>query len=200
MRKSNIWAALAVIIASYGTAWPLRAAPSSTVAEKWQIVAGKSIGRVKLGDSRATVRRRRGKPARTFVLSGGLTSDLWRSVGRTHDDTTEEDDVLEVVYQRNLATQIEARGPSFRAQYGLSSRNYAPDWTRVFGPSRQSGYTYGTGDEQRSQMYYDWTKRGLAIETIGCLVDGEGDSATLTIIVHRVGARVVVDEGGKPAF
>lgn len=163
----------------------------SDTPDNLRIVAGSRLGRVFLGDSRATVRRRLGAPTKTFKLPAGLSSEMWR--GKEED---EEGNVntLEVVYRRGVAVQIEATSAKFKTPKGLSSESYVFDWVNAFGQARRTTYNY-SGRKAR-QSYYDWTRRGIALETYPP-TDGDKDEYIHTIIVHRPGVRVVVDPNGR---
>ena len=168
------------------------AARAQNVPDQHQVVPGERIGRVFLGDSQATVRRRLGKPSGTFALNNGLISELWKSkspgaYGIHHK--------LEVVYKGGVAVQIETSNPIFRTKSGLSIDDDPEDWEARLGKASVSPYyVYPQSRYKKgiSQQYFDWKRSGLAIETVA---KGQGVENN-TLIVHRKGVAVIPDSGG----
>lgn len=164
---------------------------AQSVPDNNQVVPGARIGRVFLGDSRAAVRRRLGKPLKTFALPGGMSSELWRA------KTTGAYSIrhaLEVVYKSGVVTQIETTNPIFQTKSGLSIDDFESDWSKIYGKpvSRVLDYAKRGGI---TQIYYDWKRSGIALET---RAQGEGEE-NITLIVHRKGVAVVPDPGGRPS-
>lgn len=156
---------------------------------------GVRIGRVFLGDTRAAVQRRLGKPAKTFKLKNGLSSELWRSKAT---DAGEKPNTLEVLYRRGVAVQIEATSGVFQTRKGLSTFSGIEDWTKSFGDRDGRKFRYANRTP-RTQAYYDWVKSGVALETQFFSAHDENDVEEIrTLIVHRRGAKVVPDVGGVP--
>ena len=156
---------------------------------------GVRLGRVFLGDTRAAVQRRLGKPAKTFKLKNGLTSELWR--GKT-SDADGKTNTLEVVYRRGVAVQIEATSGVFETRKGLSTFSDIEKWTKSFGHRDGRRFRYANRTP-RTQAYYDWVKSGVALETQFFSAHDEDDVEEIrTLIVHRRGVKVVPDVGGVP--
>ena len=154
---------------------------------------GVRIGRVFLGDTRAAVQRRLGKPTKTFKLKNGLTSELWRSKAVDSDGKT---NTLEVIYRRGVAVQIEATSGVFQTRKGLSTFSGIEDWTKSFGDRDGRRFRYANRTP-RTQAYYDWVKSGVALESQFLSAHDEDDVEEIrTLIVHRRGFKVVPDIGG----
>lgn len=166
----------ALALSALGTSHTAWAAPKDNLL----IEPGKRLGRVFLGDTPGAVRRRLGKPARTFSLGAGATSELWRSGPYT----------LEVVYKRGKVAQIEATNPVFQTDEDMGIEDSVGAWVDAMGDNlSNSYYSY---PNKADQVYYDWKKDGLALET-------RGKEEIITIIVHRAGSPVIPDRGGTPA-
>lgn len=65
----------------------LAAVQTTANAAKPTVVAGVSMGRIRLGFTRAQVHKTLGNPDQTFKLKGGLSDDLWRSKTTSRDQT-----------------------------------------------------------------------------------------------------------------
>lgn len=168
----------ALALSALGTSHTAWAAPKDNL----MIEPGKRLGRVFLGDTPGAVRRRLGKPARTFSLGAGTTSELWRSGPYK----------LEVVYKRGKVAQIEATNPVFQTAEDMGVEDGAAAWMDAMGSSyAKSIYSY---PNKERQVYFDWKRAGLSLETDG----GEGWERVMTVIVHRAGSSVIPDRGGTP--
>ncbi|BCM90338.1 hypothetical protein IAD21_02189 [Abditibacteriota bacterium] len=153
-----------------------------------QAQAGTRIGRVFIGDTKAAVGRRLGKPARTFTLGRGLTSQLWRS--KTVGDQGARN-TLEVVYRSGIVTQIEVTSLVFQTPGGLSLSSTRDSWENTYGTPTASTYSYS----HSRKRYIDWKSKGIALEMVRG--DEQGDDWVYqTLIVHKKGNSVVVDAGG----
>lgn len=151
------------------------------VPDNLRIEPGKRIGRVFIGDTPGAVRRRLGKPSRSFKLGAGSTSELWRSGKYT----------LEVVYKAGHVIQIEATNPAFETADGLGLHSTVKSWAAQMGEDdTQSLYTY---PNKPRMFYYDWKDQGLTLEATP---DKKGRLHLLTVIVHREGGSVIPDKGG----
>lgn len=162
----------------------VHAAPKpDAIADNLRIVPGKRIGRVFIGDTPGAVRRRLGKPSRTFKLAAGASSELWRAGKYT----------LEVVYKRGKVVQIETTNPAFMVPEGLGSNDSIRSWADLMGENdEQASYQY---PNKPWQHYYDWEGDGLALETTP---DKTGRLHVLTVIVHPEDTPVITDQGGTP--
>ncbi len=153
-----------------------------------QAQAGTRIGRVFIGDTKAAVGRRLGKPSRVFDLGHGLTSQLWR--GKTAGDQGARN-TLEVVYRSGIVTQIEATSLIFATPKGLSLSSPRSRWENTYGTPIVSTYDYA----HTRKRYIDWKVKGIALELVRG--DEQGDDWTYqTLIVHKKGVSVVPDQGG----
>jgi hypothetical protein len=155
-------------------------------------VPGSRVGSVKLGQNRAGVRAALGRaPDAHFALSRGYSSDLWKwSQGDNIEIFS-----LETLYQGGRVVQIEVICPQF-VPAGVEDSAVLADWLKKFGSAeRTSVYAYNARRKGTSrQKYLDWPSRGFALETRR----SEGEDYLQTAIVHRKGARGVVDFDGQP--
>jgi len=159
-----------------------------------KVEAGVRIGRVYLGDSKATVHRRLGKPTASFVSVGGLTSELWK--GSQNPDTGVPFR-LEVVYKRGVVTQIETTNPRFQLASGLNVSSEESKWWDTYGDPIQRVLKYP--QRNREYRYDDWKAKGIAVEQYyQPQRDGSVVSSPETLIVHYKGVAVIPDFGGVP--
>ena len=165
-------------------------AHAQSVPDQHQVVPGERLGRVFLGDSRKTVARRLGKPAKVIPLGAGLTSELWRGSIRTD---TGSPNTLEVIYRRGVVIQIETTNPLFKTKSGLSVLSDGPQWEKLLRKPTISYREYPKRAEKVYQ-YHDWRRAGLALE----MIESEDSPSPETLIVHRKGYRVIPDIGGIP--
>ena len=181
------------LLALAGILTPLVAPQIASAApDRLTVEPGIRIGRIFLGDSKAAVARRLGKPTKTFKLSGGYDSQLWKS---KTEFAPGERDTLEIVYKKGVVVQIEVTNPIFETPGGLSLNDTITDWRKKYGvPLEQTRYYTNKSD----QRYYDWRKNGVAIESV---LDGRGDTAPTftfhTLIIHKKGVKVLPDPGGE---
>lgn len=161
-------------------------AQAQKTPDNLRVVPGERIGRIFLDDTNATVRRRLGKPAKTFDLGAGLSSELWRSGG--------SDNTLEVVFRKGRAVQIEATSPVFKTYSGYSTASSIGSWLKAFRETgRRSRYYYPRQDAEIG--YLDYVGSGVAVECSG-VGDVEGPGIDpITVIVHPKGKRVIPDIG-----
>ena len=161
------------------------------------IVPGVRVGKVRLGQTRAAARAAmNGKPDATFSLPRGYSSDLWKWI----PGDSQEDCSLETLYLGGRVVQIEVLSPQFTMQ-GVEDVNLTSDWVTGLGrPTRISTYAYNRARKGTSrQKYYDWTSRGVALETWPARgTDGISSDDLHTTIVHRKGVRIIADFDGKP--
>ncbi len=163
---------------------------AQTAPDNHQAQAGVRLGRVFIGDSRAAVGRRLGKPTRTFTLGRGLTSQLWR--GKKPGDTGRLN-TLEVVYRSGVVIQIEATSLVFKTPGGLSLSSARDEWEDAYGKPAQTDYYYDSSGARK--RYLDWKRSGIALELLES-GDGGGEFTYQTLIVHRKGYSVIPDRGG----
>ena len=161
-------------------------AQAQKTPDNLRVVPGERIGRVFLNDTNATVQRRLGKPAKTFDLGNGLSSQLWRS--------DESGNTIEVVYRKGRAVQIEATSAVFKTYSGYSTASSIGSWIKAFKENgRRSRYYYPKKDTEIG--YLDYVGSGVAVECSG-VGDVEGPGIDpITIIVHPKGKRVIPDIG-----
>lgn len=153
---------------------------------------GVRIGRVFLGDTKAAVARRLGKPTKVFKLPGGFDSQLWRS---NKEFAPGLRDTLEIVYRRGVVVQIEVTNPIFKTKNGLSISSLLANWRRKYGTATAQTRYY---TDRSDQTYYDWRRAGIAIESVLDNPGGDtGEFVFKTLIVHRKGFAVVPDPGGE---
>jgi hypothetical protein len=163
-------------------------AKAQTVPDQYQVVPGQRLGRIFIGDSRATVTRRLGKPAKTFKLATELSSDLWRGSKRLD---TAQSNTLEVIYRRGVVVQIETTNPVFKTKAGHNILSPGEEWNEFYNRPAISYFRYPKRGNLTYQ-YHDWKSDGLALE----LIETEDEPSPETLIVHRKGFRVIPDVGG----
>lgn len=175
------------------------AAQAPSNAAEPTVVAGKSMGRVQLGFTRAQVHKTLGKPSKTFKLKGGLTDDLWRAkkVG-TDRNGSPIHHKLEVIYKAGKVIQVEATSPVFVTASGTSTRSAVSYLTSKHSNLRVLVYGYDDKDGGGWQNYYFVdAKKGISYEYEGWQENLYRRSMPSTIIIHKPGTRVVPDAGGK---
>lgn len=194
LRVSNLQFAHLMKIASLlvaTTLLPIAAsAQIAPVPDQNQVVPGERIGRVFIGDTRAAVQRRLGKPSKTFRLPAGRTSELWR--GSKREDTGRPN-TLEVIFERGVAIQIETTNPVFRTKSGLSVLTGSMKWLDVLRDELSMSRRRYVRRGSQTLEYNDWQRLGIALELIEI---GDGTSPE-TLIVHRKNHAVIPDPGGK---
>lgn len=164
---------------------------AQTVPDQYRVVPGQRLGRVFLGDSRVTVRRRLGAPAKTFTFANGFTSDLWRGSKRRDINRFH---TLEVIYRRNVAVQIEATSPLFKTAQGLGIESSGEEWFQRYAEPTITFLRFPKRGNVRLQ-YHDWKDVGIAHELRSTDVEPQPE----TLIVHRRNVAVVPDVGGVVA-
>jgi hypothetical protein len=170
-------------------------AAQAQTGDQNKVEAGVRIGRVYLGDSKATVHRRLGKPTASFTSAGGLVSELWKG---SQNPKTGVPFRLEVVYRRGIVAQIETTNPRFRLANGLNVNSSDSEWWDTYGDPTQRVLKYPK--RNREYRYDDWKAKGIAVEQYYQLQrDGSVVSSPETLIVHRKGVAVIPDFGGVPS-
>lgn len=164
-------------------------AQSAPIPDQNQVVPGERIGRVFIGDSRAAVHRRIGKPTKVFKLMGGRTSELWRGSKRTD---TDRPNTLEVIFERGAVIQIETTNTVFRTKSGLNVVSGGEEWFEALGLDPTISRRRYPKRANRTYQYHDWRRTGIALE----LIETEDEPSPETLIVHRRGFSVIPDVGG----
>ena len=180
----------AALLLSFAFA-PTTFALAQTVPDQYRVVPGQRLGRVFLGDSQKTVRRRLGAPAKTFKFANGFTSDLWRGSKRRDINRF---NTLEVIYRRNVVVQIEATNPVFKTAQGLGLASSGEEWFDRYAEPQVTFLRFPKRGNVRLQ-YHDWKGAGIAQELRSTDVEPQPE----TLIVHRRNVAVVPDVGGVVA-
>jgi len=163
------------------------------------VVAGQSMGRVRLGFTRAQVIKVLGKPTKTFKLKGGYTDDLWRAKNVGTDRNGEPlRHKLEVIYKAGRVVQVEATSPVFVTSSGTSTRSTLSYLTDKHPTFRVLDYGYSDKDGGGWHNYYFVdVRKGISYEYEGWQEDLYRRSMPSTIIIHKPGTRVLPDAGGE---
>ncbi len=162
------------------------------------VVAGQSLGGVRLGSTRAQVVKILGKPTSSFSLKGGFTDDLWRdknvSTDRNGNPLRHK---VEVIYKAGKVVQVEATSPAFTTANGTSTRSALSSLTDKYPNFRVLVYGYVKGEGAWQNYYFDDVKKGISYEYEGWQEELYRRSMPSTIIIHKPGTRVLPDAGGK---
>jgi hypothetical protein len=157
-------------------------AVSPVGAENTRITPGQSIGEIRLGDSRAAVRRKLGKPSKTFTSHGRRAVDHWERQSAL--------DEVEVVYEGDKACQIEVSADRYKTVSGLSPAGTLASVKSVYPKLRSTFYLYNTEDGKGLE-YYDDIRRGIAFVFTSPDTKTPQEKGIRTVLVHRPGRRAI---------
>jgi hypothetical protein len=157
------------------------------------IVPGKSIGRVKIGDTLAIVHNVLGKPNKTFNRSGGYMEESYLSKSSEMRNGEAVNDEIKVIYSKGKVVQIGTSYPKFKTSDGYSV------FSNVGQISKLNGlyvYDYSYDATESHTYYLDYQSRGISFEFEGYQDVLTWLSRPSAIIVHGQGTRVLPDVGG----
>ena len=170
------------------------AAPSAN----YLVVPGQSLGKLRLGQTPAQVRKILGSPAKTFKLRNGLLDDVYVSKGTRKAEGQTIRDKVEILYRAGKAVQIEATSPSFKTASGLSTDSTLRTLQGFLHPFRYYTYSFGGDDSGGHVKYYlDSQKLGIAFESPASQDTWNWQSGSATLIVHGKGSAVIPDQGAE---
>ncbi|HLM42958.1 MAG TPA: hypothetical protein VK458_03770 [Myxococcaceae bacterium] len=149
-------------------------------AADYLVTPGVSLGKIKLGMTKAEVRKTLGKPKDSFKLvEQKVDADVWRSKN-----------VVQVFYKNDKVVQIAASSPSFQTSDNLSRASKADDINKRF---QELEEVHTEGRQGVKAAYLDEKKSGLAFY-YSVPMDSENDTTSWTselIIVHKPNEKVL---------
>jgi len=169
----------------------------SVLAQDNEIVPGKSVGRVRLGDTRDAVFMTLGKPSETKRWRSGLVKDSW--VGPEKPSGSAGSQIFfHVLYRAGRVVQIEFNDPKYKTAAGVSIDSTLAQFRRSHPRPSVRALTYDDGEGSGFVgYYYDDVRGGIAF-SFG--TQDYFDSTTIpeALRVHVAGQLVIPDPGGKP--
>ncbi len=171
---------------------------TAAVAQTPNVIPGKSLGKIRIGDTPAQVHKSLGKPTATVRFKSGIIDDVYKSK-QTRKNWRDEivRDKVEVLYRAGRVIQIEATSPIFKTGNGISTNSTTDTIQNSSFNWRYFIYTYiGPEDSAANYFYFTDLKQGLTIEFEGWQENLFRRSKPTTIIVHRPKTRVIPDAGG----
>lgn len=172
--------------------------PTPQPPKPWAIVPGSSIGLVKLGASRKSVRQLLGKPSKTYRRKDGLREDTWIDP-HSSNDVGYPYRVI-VIYKKDKVVQVETSSPKFSTVGGFSTKNNIGQARRLFGHLKTARYGVEAPEGGGYiEYYYDSVERGVAF-AFKTQDDGGQDDSDVTIetvFVHPKGQAVVKPYGAE---
>jgi hypothetical protein len=170
---------MSVVVLSLGLLMSTASLAAAPAADSL-VTPGVSLGKIKLGMTKADVRKALGKPQDSFKLEEAkVEADVWRSKN-----------VVQVFYKGGKVVQVAASGPSFQTSDSLSAKSKAEDINKRF-PDLEEVRTEGRQGVKAA--YLDEKKSGLAFY-YSVPGDTENDTSTWTaemIIVHKPNEKVL---------
>lgn len=168
---------MSVVVVSLGLLMSTASLAAAPAADSL-VTPGVSLGKVKLGMTKADVRKALGKPQDSFKLESKVEGDVWRSKN-----------VVQVFYKGGKVVQVAASGASFQTADSLSGASKAEDINKRFEDVEE---VRTEGRQGVKAAYLSDKKSGLAFY-YSVPGDTENDSSTWTaemIIVHKPGEKV----------
>lgn len=177
------------------------APPARAVSAAWEIVPGKRIGSVRIGESRAGVHAALKAPDQTRSLGGGLLQERWLSKPVNPSSRAQCPDYVTVYYMGGVVRQVEVSSWHFETLGGLTTLSRFSDLEAAYPPRhwRITAFSPSRGGVALRMYYDDDTIHGIAWK--GALESGmipsvTGDMQIESLIVHAPRTYVIVDPGG----
>ncbi|MDF2441408.1 MAG: hypothetical protein JWN98_2392 [Abditibacteriota bacterium] len=166
-------------------------------SERFPVVPGVSVGRVKLGDTQAVVRQKMGRPTTSGRHSNGVMQDSW--LGPEVAAHSADHRFFRVLYKNGRVTQIEFNSPQFVTSRGISSQSMLQQFRARYPRSRRRSYllSYEGGGGGHIEHYFDHRRSGLCFE-FGTQDDYDARVRPTSLRVHRRNTPVIVSPGAKP--
>jgi len=177
------------------------AAPAGAVSPAWEIVPGKRIGHVRIGDTRAAVHAALHAPDVVRPLGGALLQERWLSEPVNPSSRAQPPDYVTVYYQDGIVRQVEVSSWHFETAGGLSTLSRFQNLEAAYPPTRYviTAFSPSRGGVALRMYYDDDTRHGIAwkgaLES-GMIPEITGEFPVESIIVHGVHKYVIVDPGG----
>lgn len=163
-------------------------------AQSFAVVPGVSVGDVRLGDARAAVLKRMGKPTKTSRPAKGLMRDEW--LAPEPPEMSQETRLFFIVtYRVGRAAQIEFNSPRFETADGFSVRETLAQFRRKYGRTQVKTFGY---DADGFVGYYYAVRGGLTF-MVGIQDYFDDRVRAMSLIVHPSGVPIIPDAGGTPA-
>jgi hypothetical protein len=165
-------------------------AAAFALAQSHEIEPGNRVGKIRLGMTRQTVRRRLGPPEDVFRLPGGVAGDYWQS--------NSTGDALHISYRAGKVFQIEVTSNRFSTPEGLTTESSLLEVRKAYGPLRKTAYfrdnTGGT-----AVNYYEAAGRGITFMFVNRdSTTDPFDFKPFSIIVHAPRSSAVTADEGDP--
>jgi hypothetical protein len=156
-------------------------------AADFTIEAGRRIGKIELGVTRAAVHKLLGKPSGTYPISRQVRGDYWQSkTGQT----------VRVLYQGDSVSQISVTSPSFSTVEKLTTESSLAEVEKSYRQLSKSSYSVrGSGGGLID--YYDAVNEGIAFE-FSSPDQPEPSFKLYAIIVHKPGQRAIPEPDEMP--
>jgi len=169
----------------------------ASAAPRFPVVPGVSVGRVRLGDAPATVRRKMGKPSQKVRRADGLWQDSWLGPEPKAWSSQQQRD-FRVIYKNGKAVQIEFNTPDFITTRNISTKSSLRQFRAKHPRPRVRAYTYlDEGGGGHVEYYYDDVRGGLCFQ-LGTQDYFDARVTPESLRVHRRGVPVIITAGGKP--
>jgi hypothetical protein len=164
-------------------------------------VPGVSVGKVRLGDTRANVIKKLGKPSKSTQWRSGPFQDTWLGPKPPNDkygSPVSERIFLHVIYRNSKVVQVEFNSPKFVTPAGISMRSSLAQFRAKYKNPRVRAYTYDDpGGGGYVGYYYDDVKSGIAF-TFGVQDNFDARITPEALRIHLRGIPVLPNPGGKP--
>jgi len=169
----------------------------SAFAQGTLVVPGKSVGSLRIGDTRDAALNTFGKPTRTERLRSGLLKDSW--LGPEPRSGSEETQVfLHVIYRARRVVQIEFNDPKYQTAGGVSIASTLAQFRAQHKRPRARAYVYDDGEGSGYVgYYYDAIAEGIAF-SFGTQDLFDANTVPEALRIHAPGIPVIIDPGGKP--
>lgn len=175
---------------------------SPAVAGEYTVVPGHSVGRIRLGATRATVLSILGQPSKSAKWRSGPTQDTWLGPvppNNKYGFADSPQTFVNVIYRNNRVVQIEFNSPKFRTSSGISTRSNLAQFRSRFGKPRVRAYGYEFPDGGSAIIYYyDAARTGITF-SVGVQDNFDATTKPNELRVHSPGVPVLPDPGGRPA-
>lgn len=166
----------------------------------FSIVPGKSIGRVKLGESLWMLQKMMDLPDRSAKRAGGLVEDHWISTDSHVQDplkpgaTSRGGLELSVIYVSGKAIQIGVNCVEFKAPQNISTYTSISKIRKLSRRLTSSSYQCETANETFDLDYYDDVRGGIAYQIHH---QEQPDHGPEMIYVHKPQRPVIPQIGAK---
>ena len=161
------------------------------------VVPGKSVGSLRIGDTRDAALNTFGKPTSTKRLRSGLLKDSW--LGPEPPSGSEGTQIfLHVIYRARRVVQIEFNDPKYKTAAGVSIASTLAEFRAQHKRPKARAYVYDDGEGSGYVgYYYDAVAEGIAF-SFGTQDLFDANTIPEALRIHAPGVPVIIDPGGKP--